>query len=107
MRQRAYRELYLPLKSLMRYYGTELDGLHLPFNSGLAPLPEWKAPTVEALVEEYEATLPEGAIPNWVLCNHDNPRLVTRLGGSGAGMAQMLLLTLRGSPACYYGDEIG
>ncbi|WP_047864681.1 alpha-amylase family glycosyl hydrolase [Rubrobacter aplysinae] len=100
-------ELYLPLGRLMRYYGTELDGLHLPFNFGLVQIPEWSAGALESLVEEYEAALPEGASPNWVLGNHDNPRLATRLGQAGTRVAQMLLLTLRGSPTCYYGDEIG
>lgn len=100
-------ELYLPVERLMAYYGEELDGIHLPFNFGLVVLPEWDAKSVGTLVERYEAALPEGAAPNWVLGNHDNPRIATRLGPDPARAAQMLLLTLRGSPTCYYGDEIG
>ena len=59
------------------------------------------------MVEAYEAALPLGAWPNWVLSNHDRPRLATRVGREQARIAQMLLLTLRGTPTCYYGDELG
>jgi alpha-glucosidase len=100
-------ELYLPLGRLVTYYGEQLDGVHLPFNFGLVLLKEWKAGAVRRLVEEYEALLPENAWPNWVLGNHDNPRIENRIGRARARLAQMLLLTLRGTPTCYYGDEVG
>ena len=51
--------------------------------------------------------LPEGGWPNWVLGNHDNHRIATRVGAAQARVAAMLLLTLRGTPTMYYGDEIG
>ncbi|HEX2932964.1 MAG TPA: alpha-amylase family glycosyl hydrolase, partial [Candidatus Binatia bacterium] len=47
------------------------------------------------------------AWPNWVLGNHDKPRSATRAGAAQARVAAMLLLTLRGTPTMYYGDEIG
>lgn len=101
-------EAYLPMERLMDYYGgPDLDGVHLPFNFELLSLPEWKPRGVGSLVEQYEARLPEGAVPNWVLGNHDNPRLASRVGPGRTKAAQMLLLTLRGIPTCYYGDEIG
>ncbi len=100
-------EAYLPLERLMRYYGDSLDGLHLPYNFGLLEVPEWTPKTVGGLVERYEAALPEDAAPNWVLGNHDNPRVASRVGSGQARVAQMLLLTLRGTPTVYYGDEIG
>ena len=100
-------EAYLPLKRLMEYYGEALSGLHLPFNFGLLLLPEWSPEAVGELVEQYEAALPKGAGPNWVLGNHDNPRIASRVGPDLSRTAQMLLLTLRGVPTCYYGDEIG
>ena len=59
------------------------------------------------LVDQYEADLPAGAWPNWVLGNHDQHRVATRVGPAQARVAQMLLLTLRGTPTCYYGDELG
>jgi alpha-glucosidase len=100
-------EIYLSLERLVAYYGEGLSGIHLPFNFGLVLLEEWAAAAVRRLVEEYEAALPDGAWPNWVLGNHDNPRISGRVGPSRARVAQMLLLTLRGTPTCYYGDEIG
>ena len=51
--------------------------------------------------------MPEGAWPNWVLSNHDRPRIAARVGQAQARVAAMLLLTLRGSPTLYYGDELG
>ena len=55
----------------------------------------------------YEAALPAGGWPNWVLGNHDQPRIATRVGAAQARVAAMLLLTLRGTPTIYNGDEIG
>ncbi|MEO6457898.1 MAG: alpha-amylase family glycosyl hydrolase, partial [Chloroflexia bacterium] len=89
-----------------RYYGKNLDECQLPFNFRLLTLP-WSAQNVHNAVEEYEAVLPPGAWPNWVLGNHDQPRIASRLGPEQARVAQMMLLTLRGTPTCYYGDEIG
>ena len=59
------------------------------------------------LVARYEAALPPGGWPNWVLGNHDQPRIAARVGQAQARIAAMLLLTLRGTPTLYYGDEIG
>jgi alpha-glucosidase len=42
-----------------------------------------------------------------VLGNHDQPRIATRAGREQARVATMLLLTLRGTPTYYQGDEIG
>lgn len=100
-------EMYLPIEELMGYYGRERDtGLHLPYNFQLITLP-WKAVEIFAGVNRYEASLPSFAWPNWVLGNHDKPRIATRVGAAQARVAAMLLLTLRGTPTIYYGDEIG
>src|SRR5438105_4258450 len=53
------------------------------------------------------AALPAGAWPNWVLGNHDRSRVASRVGPAQARVAAMLLLTLRGTPTLYNGDEIG
>jgi len=100
-------EIYLPVERLIHYYGKDLSGIHLPFNFGLVTLNEWSAGTIRQVVSTYEEALPEGAWPNWVLGNHDQPRIASRTGEKGARNAQMLLLTLRGTPTCYYGDELG
>ena len=89
-----------------RYYGENLDELHMPFNFTLLNVP-WDAQAVRRAVDGLEAALPNGAWPNYVLGNHDEPRLATRYGLRVARTAAMLLLTLRGTPTLYYGDEIG
>jgi alpha-glucosidase len=59
------------------------------------------------MIAEYDKAVPEGEWPNWVLGNHDQHRIATRIGAAQARVAAMLLLTLRGTPTLYYGDEIG
>ncbi|GJE58226.1 alpha-amylase family glycosyl hydrolase [Methylobacterium trifolii] len=99
-------EIYLPMERLMAYYGPDLTGADMPFNFQLIQTP-WRADAVCELVENYEAGLPEGGWPNWVLGNHDQPRIAARVGELQARIAAMLLLTLRGTPTLYYGDELG
>jgi alpha-glucosidase len=91
---------------MVTYYGSRGDGVHLPFNFQLIELP-WHARAIADAVDRYEALLPSYGWPNWVLGNHDNPRIATRIGRDQARIAAMLLLTLRGTPTLYYGDEIG
>ena len=99
-------EIYLPLQRLVAYYGNDLAGAHLPFNFALLST-LWSARSIEKIIADYEAALPPGAWPNWVLGNHDRPRVASRVGPEQARVAAMLLLTLRGTPTLYYGDEIG
>ena len=99
-------EIYLPLERLMHYYGRETPGVHLPYNFLLIDAP-WNANALRALIAAYEAALPSGGWPNWVLGNHDRPRIAARIGEAQARVAAMLLLTLRGTPTFYYGDELG
>ncbi len=100
-------ETYLPNDKLMVYYGSaDMLECHLPFNFQLITAP-WDAAGVRKMVDDYEAVLPPDAWPNWVLGNHDQHRLATRVGPRQARVANMLLLTLRGTPTCYYGDELG
>ncbi len=118
-------EIYLPIRELVRYYGSSvpesasiddvkpakidrplLNGAQLPFNFHLIQTP-WNAAAIARLICDYEAALPRGAWPNWVLGNHDQSRLASRVGPAQARVAAMLLLTLRGTPTLYYGDELG
>jgi len=99
-------EIYLPIDLLVTYYGHNLGGANLPFNFQLLQT-AWNAASIARIVEEYEAALPPGAWPNWVLGNHDKPRIASRIGEAQARVAAMLLLTLRGTPTVYYGEEIG
>jgi alpha-glucosidase len=114
-------EIYLPLPELVTYYGLpeklgraeivapetpELNGANLPFNFHLI-LAEWKASSIAEIICTYEELLPPDGWPNYVLGNHDQPRLASRVGAKQARAAAMLLLTLRGTPTMYYGDELG
>ncbi|MDE1163203.1 MAG: alpha-amylase family glycosyl hydrolase [Acidobacteriaceae bacterium] len=111
-------EIYLPLAELIEYYGTEkkgalsepgvpqLNGANLPFNFHLIQT-RWEAAAVAQIITDYERLLPDGAWPNYVLGNHDQSRLATRIGKQQTRAAAMLLLTLRGTPTMYYGDELG
>jgi len=99
-------EIYLPLERLVAYYGRAGSGVHLPFNFHLI-LTAWNAAEIARLIAEYERLVPPGEWPNWVLGNHDQRRIATRVGAAQARVAAMLLLTLRGTPTLYYGDELG
>jgi alpha-glucosidase len=96
-------ELYLPLERLVTYYAA---GIQLPFNFHLLKT-AWNARAIEQLITRYESLIPIGEWPNWVLGNHDNHRIASRVGPDQARVAALLLLTLRGTPTLYYGDELG
>jgi alpha-glucosidase len=90
------------------YYGDD-DELHLSFN--FSPLySRWRAASWARNIATTSAVLDEaGHWPTWVLSNHDNPRHRTRYGGDEriARAAAVLLLTLRGTPFLYAGEELG
>jgi alpha-glucosidase len=99
-------EAYGDLDEVVRYYGPALDGFQQPFNFQLIGL-DWTPEVVAQVISGYEAALPEGAWPNWVLGNHDRARVASRVGLAQARVAMTLLLTLRGTPTIYQGDELG
>jgi alpha-glucosidase len=93
------------------YYGNRQDELHLVFNFGLLRQ-GWHARSFYNVVADWEARLLSDAWPCWVLGNHD----VTRIAGryvdgpfteARLRVAATMLLTLRGTPFIYYGEEIG
>jgi alpha-glucosidase len=98
----------LDVEALARFYGNGEDELHLALNVPFelaTPGPEMRE-----VVERTEATLPAGAWPLWNGSNHDAGRLATRWAGGDerrARAALVVLLTLRGTPLLYQGDEIG
>ena len=101
-------EVYLlSTRRVARYYGRG-DELHLAFNFPPLYAP-WDAAAwrkrIDRVVEELD---PIEAWPTWVLSNHDNPRHRTRYGSEArARAAAVLLLTLRGTPFVYAGEELG
>jgi len=88
------------------YYGEDLDEFSMPFNFHLMSA-DWDAQSVRAAVESVLWNVPSGAWTNWTLGNHDETRLASRLPEGHERIAATLLLTLRGTPFLYYGDEIG
>jgi alpha-glucosidase len=99
-------EAYLPIDRLVAYYGAAGEGFDLPFNFHLMATP-WTPTAIAALIGAYERSLPDHGWPNWVLSNHDRSRLASRIGQGQSRVAAMLLLTLRGTPTLYQGDELG
>ena len=94
-------------KEMARFYG-DGDELHLSFN--FAPLfTRWRADRWRQRIEETESLVtPEVGWPTWVLSNHDNVRHADRYGTEPrARAAAVLLLTLRGTPFLYAGEELG
>jgi alpha-glucosidase len=93
------------------YYGQHNDELPLAFNFDFTRS-AWNARSFQQKIERWEALLPPGAWPNYVLSNHDLVRHYTRYGAgpqsqARAKVAAAMLLTLRGTPVLYYGEEIG
>ena len=100
-------EIFLPNDRHARWYGTpERPQVHLPFNFQLIEN-AWDAATLRDMIAAYEASLPPHGWPNWVIGSHDAPRIAARIGEAQARVAAMLLLTLRGTPTLYQGDELG
>lgn len=100
-------EIFLPNDRHARWYGTvERPEVHLPFNFQLIEN-GWDAETLRHVIAAYEASLPAHGWPNWVFGSHDAPRIAARIGDAQARVAAMLLLTLRGTPTLYQGDELG
>ena len=90
------------------YMGPE--GLHAAFNFTFTNCP-WRPGRFLKAVLEWEAALQPEDWPNYVLNNHDVVRSATRYGvgedDERLKVAAAMLLTLRGTPFMYYGEEIG
>jgi alpha-glucosidase len=108
----AVGEVYLlDLRKLARYYGTGRDELHLAHNFVFVHQP-WKPEAFRSVVDEYAGLLPADAWPAQFLGNHDHTRVASRYDEGGNGQARarvgaMMILTLRGTPFVYYGEELG
>ena len=101
-------EVYILSTAIVATFYGDGDLLHLAFNFPPLYAP-WEEPAwrkrVRRVVEEFD---PKRAWPTWVLSNHDNPRHRTRYGSEArARAAAVLLLTLRGTPFMYAGEELG
>ena len=93
------------------YYGGKNDGLHMAFNFNFLFQP-WNAKKIYKSIINWYSNLPRDAWPNFTFSNHDNLRHILRYRqgkwtGARARVAATLILTLRGTPFIYYGEEIG
>lgn len=91
--------------------GDGTDALHLSFYLHFARR-RWRARSFRESVGWLEEHIPARGWPCYYLNNHDLPRSFSRLGRGGdayarAKVAAAMLLTLRGTPIIYYGEEIG
>ncbi|MCK1387616.1 DUF3459 domain-containing protein [Bradyrhizobium sp. 21] len=88
------------------FYGNERPRLHLPLNFALLDS-AWDALSLQATIDAYRNALPKGAWPVWVIGGHDKQRVASKIGQRQMRLLAMLLLTLKGTPFFYMGDEIG
>jgi len=96
------------LSALAEYYG-DGDELQLDFNFPFLHAP-FDPVALRDIVERTEAALGPDHWPAWTAGNHDVSRFPTRWCGGEARLARLalvMLLTLRGTPFLYYGDELG
>jgi alpha-glucosidase len=100
-------ETYVTIPETTNIYSTSKSGSHAPFNFHLIFQP-FEAGAYKKIIDEFQTSIRPQDVPVYVLGNHDQSRIVTRLGGEKAArVAAMMKLTLPGTPFIYYGDEIG
>jgi alpha-glucosidase len=88
------------------FYFGQKQRLHLPLNFALLDT-AWDAPSLQAAIDAYLRSIPEGAWPDWVIGGHDKKRVAEKLGQKRARALAVLLFTLKGTPFFFAGDEIG
>ncbi|XP_058449986.1 maltase 2-like [Malaya genurostris] len=103
-------EAYADLEHTMRWYGDEKrNGSQFPFNFAMINriTNSSNAAEMKVIIDEWLENMPNGASANWVLGNHDRPRIASRFGRDRAASFAILELTLPGMAVIYYGEEIG
>ncbi|MCA6117436.1 alpha-amylase [Bradyrhizobium sp. WSM 1738] len=88
------------------FYGNDKPRLHLPLNFALLDT-EWNAIALQATIDAYFNAIPDGGWPDFVIGGHDKRRVASKLGQAQSRIMAMLLMTLRGTPFLFAGDEIG
>lgn len=96
-------------QEVIKYYGGRFSNeFDFPFNFGLLGLSQFTtAEEVYHVISDYLAALPKGKWPNWLLGNHDFPRIGSKVSHEYCRALNVLLLTLPGTAVTYYGEEIG
>jgi alpha-glucosidase len=88
------------------FYGSQRPRFHLPLNYALLDSP-WDALSLQAQIDAYLNAIPEENWPDWVIGGHDKARIASKIGQAQARILAVLLMTLRGTPFLFAGDEIG
>lgn len=99
---------FFELAKLVEYHGDD-DQLHLAFNIPFV-LARLERDEMRGVVSQIEALFPGHAWPVWTGSNHDAGRFPSRWAGGDERrirLALVMLMTLRGTPVLYAGDEIG
>lgn len=104
-------EAYTTLDIIVEYYGNAThNGSQVPFNfEVLTKLNTGStAKQLKTISENYLNHIPSGRgfYPNWVLGNHDNHRLASRLGTTRADLYNIYLQTMPGNAITYQGEEL-
>ncbi len=100
-------EAYIDIPQMMDMYQYCNKKIYAPFNFNLMHK-KWNASEYKKFIDDFETALTPDDWPNYVFGNHDRSRITSRLKNENqARIAGILLLTLRGMPFIYYGDEIG
>lgn len=103
-------EVYGETDQVMEYYGNGTNLADFPFNfllvERLKTAADLSGTGLQTVVSEWRDSQPNGTWANWVLGNHDQPRVASRLGEEAADALNMLVLLLPGTPVTYYGEEL-
>nr|XP_039256013.1 neutral and basic amino acid transport protein rBAT-like [Styela clava] len=94
----------------IRYYGTEQTReADFPMNSQFLKTSgkEWNGNNIRNKIMKWMSAMPEGKWPNWVLSNPESSRVASRTDVEITRCIGMMYMTLPGTAAVYYGDEIG
>ncbi|XP_017868309.1 PREDICTED: maltase A3 [Drosophila arizonae] len=103
-------ETYSPIDIVMQYYGNATaQGAQLPFNFLLITeiSNNSNANDYARTIQKWLQHMPKGRTANWVLGNHDQWRVGSRLGADRVDMLNMLITTLPGASVTYQGEELG
>lgn len=96
-------------KLVASYLGNGNNGLNLAFDFSIF-FKNWNARIFFETINNIYEELPKRGWPCFVFSNHDLSRCKSRYGKNSdekALLTAVLLLTLRGTPFIYYGDEVG
>ncbi|KAF0767588.1 maltase 2-like [Aphis craccivora] len=103
-------ECYSPMNNTMLYYGNKTSpGAHFPFNFLLINSIDQQSDAydVRDLIKTWMLSMPENMWPNWVIGNHDNSRVASRMDPLLLDGMHMLQMLLPGTAITYYADELG